>query len=731
MAYLLPKAWSPGYAIPKYIRDEGLQRHAFVTQEAPSGTYDNPALENAAYRSGYVIPRYVLDDGYGGGASITQWAKRGSYFGPKIPDFLAKRANRVLGKKAVANNGTALLVQSLGDVGSGDPLVQYGHDAAGTILAGVRSMPPKARGPALRKILGKIDPSLYGRASKNANALSRQGMAPAAALHNGLAAAMSAGIHKELHEAGTSGRVRRGQGQLGLAGYEALGLAAGGAAAQSGARNTGIGTGSSASVYLAAGVPSQYPLMQVGPFQLPAYAVAKAAAGPACAHEPCPNYDPNITALSTQPDFSDSEKAYLAAMQAAMPYYAGHSGIPWQPADYTGGNDITTPAPVTATAPDGTPYQYLPGYHLANLDDMPSWLSGLNGLPATTPALAWSEFGGDAAGTAALLAQNADPNYWATQGIFFTQDGSQYQPPRPANDIVSQRNSASWPAVMYFNPNQITPDIKSIVGQGILAAAAEDGAAPTWTNTWLIGMDASGHVTGDNTTAKFSTARNVSTAQMADYDAWLRALGLPTDQTTPWAHAMLDTIAYIPGSSTVTPRRPFAKFTHPLWALVYQAANPSATSIPSGNSALGWGVYLFLEPKNPWSGWSASNPYVLRLYVATEPTSLWDGIWNGLQTLAATIIQDVVAVVAAVGQVACGLVTAPGAGTAIGKTSGPAAGAGVTIAAAACGGPQLPPGPTADPTVTILLIGGAALAAILLVKAVKKKKAQAGKAVTP
>jgi len=79
MPYNLPPFWSRGFAIPDYVRVEDLQRLAFVTQQMPRGTYDNPDVGAA----GYAVPDYVMKEGYGQGAVITKWMPRGT--APKIP----------------------------------------------------------------------------------------------------------------------------------------------------------------------------------------------------------------------------------------------------------------------------------------------------------------------------------------------------------------------------------------------------------------------------------------------------------------------------------------------------------------------------------------------------------------------------------------------------------------------------------------------------------------------
>ena len=39
MPFNLPPSWDPGYALPDNVKDEGLERRAFVTKQMPRGTY--------------------------------------------------------------------------------------------------------------------------------------------------------------------------------------------------------------------------------------------------------------------------------------------------------------------------------------------------------------------------------------------------------------------------------------------------------------------------------------------------------------------------------------------------------------------------------------------------------------------------------------------------------------------------------------------------------------------
>ena len=93
--YNLPPPWNPGYAIPPSVEDEGLERHAYVTQMTQRGTFDDPKVGTA----GYAVPKYITDEGYGRGAAVTRWAPRGSYAGPKVKHWLDTPSARVTSRR--------------------------------------------------------------------------------------------------------------------------------------------------------------------------------------------------------------------------------------------------------------------------------------------------------------------------------------------------------------------------------------------------------------------------------------------------------------------------------------------------------------------------------------------------------------------------------------------------------------------------------------------------------
>lgn len=249
--YNIPSAWSPGLAVPDYIRREGLERHAFVTLEAPDGTYDDPPVGSG----GYVVPQYVLDEGYGRGAAITTWAPRGTYYGPRIPSFLSHPSNKIVAT-SVAPNGwkqytiasgvpqpAATPLQGMGDAYIATPrggivrrpmmsamgddatapmptaYAQFGHQAATALISSVRKLSPANRKTALKKALNSIDKSLWTRTQTITTRYTKQGMPPAQALHAGLARAMSTGLAAEVVHTGMKRQRPGATGLLGLGCY--------------------------------------------------------------------------------------------------------------------------------------------------------------------------------------------------------------------------------------------------------------------------------------------------------------------------------------------------------------------------------------------------------------------------------------------------------------------------------------------------------------------------------
>ena len=236
MAFNLPPPWDPGFALPDNVRDEGLERRAFVTRQMPRGTYDQP---DVGY-GGYAVPQYIKDEGYGQGTFTTTWMPRGT--APNIPHNLNKRPQvnvmtRGKGGRNVAFSRVpgptpmgGLSGGSLMDEPFPEPFDSYGHQASAIILSKLGGLVPGKRAAALKKILDAIDPSLYSRAMQITRRYVSRGLSKIDAIQAGIARAMSAGILAELHRTGQSGNYPQPKGQLGLGCYNTVGRVGLGAA---------------------------------------------------------------------------------------------------------------------------------------------------------------------------------------------------------------------------------------------------------------------------------------------------------------------------------------------------------------------------------------------------------------------------------------------------------------------------------------------------------------------
>lgn len=234
MAFNLPKPWSSSYAYPKNVLDEGLERHAFVTLEVPDGTYDNPDVGDG----GFAVPQYVLDEGYGQGAYITAWAPRGTYYGPGIPYWLNQTGNLIKGTRQLTGprDGCEYKLATLGDTSSTpgldrplpEPFHTFGQRAATAVLAHVKRVAPKKRKELLTRTLNRVDPSLWKRTQDFTQRYLKRGVAPAIAIHHGMARAMATGFAAEMVTAKRQGKVKK-KSLLGLGSMEALGVVPAGA----------------------------------------------------------------------------------------------------------------------------------------------------------------------------------------------------------------------------------------------------------------------------------------------------------------------------------------------------------------------------------------------------------------------------------------------------------------------------------------------------------------------
>lgn len=701
MTYHVVKPYRPGWAIPQYIKDEGLKRHAFTTMPSPQGTYDNPSVEDAAYSSGYVIPGYILKDGYGGGASVTKWAKRGTYFGPKIPSFLDQPANKVVAIQPSPSGGTAITVQALSGLGDDsaalpDDFHAYGQQAASLILKGVRTQPMGKRHAMLKTVLDRVDPTLYNRTSKIAKGLTKRGVAPAAALHAGLAQAMGTGILKEVVKTGQSGQAPAAKGQLGLGCYgicgsgSALGgsvdLRAGKRKRSTGLRGLlglGITTaaqGSEVSLVPAVtqttgtqtsgpAAPSAQIMMTIGPFLVPATQQAVCVLGPW--QDDSGNPIPGSGGTNRWPCSVDPP-----------PYSAIPSPYPLYHA-----------AQITDVEPIGTG---CPGICVPYLTDYASQFPAQLGKPGS------GDLGnGQWVGRPTTIDMLRVIGPFNSDGALFS--GLVHESACDAPALSPSATLGNYRAnTTYTDPAQLEPGAAAVIADALTSANPGHGVG----NHWFF-------ATSDNMGGDWSDG------QRDDYRRWVTGLGIQPNQN--YFMPMLD------AENGGFRQQPFAKFTHSGWLASNAYCGTVAGS--SMDFSQGWGLYLFLEFKVPWEPWATNNPYVLRLYVCSVtsvPSSCWAWAYGIIKELASDIVQAAEDILDVVGEAACLLVSAPGAAAGAQKAAGPAGAIGVGAAKLACGSPAPPPVQTGIDTPTLLLIAGGALAVVLAISATKKHNRKTG-----
>lgn len=213
--YNLPPAWDPGFALPKNVQDEGLERRAFTTKWLPRGTYDNPSVGTG----GYAVPQYIQNEGYGQGTFTTKWQPEGTYDGPTIPNWLNQRP-KVVKAIPLPGGGHQFTVQALGDAPLPAPFEDYGQKAAQALISRVASLPSGQRQAALKKMLDTVDGTLWSRTQGFFNRyVHQQKMRPQDAFPLALARALSTGIAAEIILTGQRGTAPQANSLLGLGCY--------------------------------------------------------------------------------------------------------------------------------------------------------------------------------------------------------------------------------------------------------------------------------------------------------------------------------------------------------------------------------------------------------------------------------------------------------------------------------------------------------------------------------
>jgi len=207
--YHLPHPWDPGYAIPKYVMAEPPERGTFTTQWLPRGTIPVLVPDYLAKPGKQLLGRDDADLGSLGGSTL-----RGNSL-----------AGTSLAGTSLSNDTLGAREYTLEPLGQTE-MASYGKRVATTLIGKIKTLPSHQRPAAMRRAMDAIDPTLHARAEKIANAARSKGVPAPAALHHGIATAMTQGLVAELAQTGRgrNGRSRtsRQPGPLhGLAGMRA------------------------------------------------------------------------------------------------------------------------------------------------------------------------------------------------------------------------------------------------------------------------------------------------------------------------------------------------------------------------------------------------------------------------------------------------------------------------------------------------------------------------------
>jgi hypothetical protein len=212
MAFNLPPFWSPGVALPDYVRVEDLQRGAFATRQMPRGTYD-PERVTA---QGYAVPAYVMDEGTGQGTFVTKWMPRGTV--PHVAQFLQQPRNQLVMTKPTAGGGTNYVITHGAAPKAADPYHQYGKKVADHVMTQIKKVPPPHRKGILKKLLDKVDPRLWTRIQSTASKATKAGVPAPRALHHAIATEFRGGMLRELQTVGKTGSIKA-TSQVGMGCY--------------------------------------------------------------------------------------------------------------------------------------------------------------------------------------------------------------------------------------------------------------------------------------------------------------------------------------------------------------------------------------------------------------------------------------------------------------------------------------------------------------------------------
>jgi hypothetical protein len=188
--------WNPGYAIPQYVKDEPLGRGTFTGKYIPRGTISTD------------VPSDFAGGNLGGlgGTILGGWGDDTENLATTVAQSAGKVHDH---RKKPRKPGFA-----------GDPIANYGTQAASVLFNATQKVPHDHRTPLMREMLNHIDPTLWNRVSSKASELQKaKGYDAPTALKKALAICMASGLTKELVDLGNGKKTVKPNSHLGLGMY--------------------------------------------------------------------------------------------------------------------------------------------------------------------------------------------------------------------------------------------------------------------------------------------------------------------------------------------------------------------------------------------------------------------------------------------------------------------------------------------------------------------------------
>jgi len=660
-----PPSWRPGYALPGNVQAEGVERRAFVTKWSPRGTYDSSVNPTG----GYAQPAYVMAEGVGQGTFTTDWVSDGTYMGPKIPHWSNRQPNVSISSSGPASGGQYVKIKPGKLSGLG-----------GVSGSGVAS--------------GKLFPA-YGQAAAT-QILSRVNKLPPAQRKVALQQILNS-VDPSLWSkvaSTTNQHIRRGAQPM-----KALHAAI--------------------SQHFAAGIGNEVVALGKG-------------------HRPRKGSHLGLGFYAAQSTRANRSSLGLVAQasQASGPVAAVHVWLP------------TTIAGVSVAdgqcTSDGKLVWFHGQWRIMTSSDPPCTSNAavtanqviaarvplyVGPFPYDKPIQIFVTPGSLPSGALSYIGQKIVASAQAagiSTGVALTQG---YGPWQQAMDLYSM-GSGNCPT------NGAPPQCTT--------TASLSQAQPGLPGQVGIGKDAQG-----NQCHIYSTPQNANAGQWYDVCDWLNAMGIaptPTATTVPWQPSRaMKTVGIINGVDTCDVQHdPLASLFSQFGELNYGDPNPADGDAPffkfvdpiSGTTKGVWLAFgldsIQINSPGIWVT-ALGRPQSVHLEVGIHDIPNCDlcflnTILEYIFWLPAQIFTDVAEVVAttvsAIGAIACGVMSQPGAvaaGQAAGQAvSGPAGGAagaaGAAAAQAVCGGTSAPPpmiGGTSDLTLPLILLGLGATALIV------------------